>query len=64
MPAVHRSLVRKSAATVALALYTVLTGDVDTAADLGIEDLAKRYADRGLDVNLVHRDITEDVVER
>lgn len=55
---------RHRAATVALALHAVFTGDLDTAAELGVDDLAKAYVDRGLDVTLVHRDLDKPVINR
>jgi UPF0042 nucleotide-binding protein len=55
---------RHRAATVALALYSVFTGDLDTAAELGVDDLAKEYVGRGLDVTLVHRDLDKPVIGR
>ncbi|WP_405533267.1 hypothetical protein OG592_39280 [Streptomyces avidinii] len=42
----------------------MLTGDQETAAELGIEGLAQPCADRNLDVALVHRDLGKPVVER
>lgn len=55
---------RHRAATFALALQAVLSGDVAGAAELGVEDLAQPYSSRGLTVHLVHRDLDKDVVHR
>ncbi|MGW5043057.1 RapZ C-terminal domain-containing protein [Streptomyces parvulus] len=55
---------RHRAATVALALHAVFSGDLDTAAELGVDDLAKAYVDRSLDVTLVHRDLDKPVIDR
>ncbi|MFF4741312.1 ATPase [Streptomyces sp. NPDC001262] len=55
---------RHRAATFALALHTILTGDSHTAAELGITDLAQPYGERGLHVTLHHRDLAKAVVER
>ncbi|MEU2454818.1 RNase adapter RapZ [Streptomyces sp. NPDC012765] len=55
---------RHRAGTVALALQAALSGDQKTATELGIADLAQPYADRHLDVTLVHRDLDKPVVER
>ncbi|MFJ3183932.1 ATPase [Streptomyces sp. NPDC086796] len=55
---------RHRAATVALALHAVFSGDLDTAAELGVDDLAKAYVDRDLDVTLVHRDLDKPVISR
>ncbi|WP_424892342.1 RapZ C-terminal domain-containing protein [Streptomyces sp. XH2] len=55
---------RHRAATVALALSAVFRGDLTTAAELGVGDLAVPYRKRGLVVTLTHRDIDKPVVER
>ncbi|MBL1086828.1 ATPase [Streptomyces actinomycinicus] len=55
---------RHRAATFALALEAVLTSDIASAAELGVEDLAQQYSGRGLAVRLVHRDLDKDVVDR
>ncbi|GAA5216881.1 RapZ C-terminal domain-containing protein [Streptomyces thinghirensis] len=55
---------RHRAATVALALYAVFSGDLNVAAELGVDDLAKAYVDRDLDVTLVHRDLDKPVIDR
>ncbi|MFD9305417.1 hypothetical protein ACFWCB_22635 [Streptomyces sp. NPDC060048] len=54
----------QSAGTVALALQAALTGDQETAAELGIAGPAQPHADRNLDVALVHRDFDKPVVDR
>lgn len=55
---------RRRAATFAFALQAVLTGDVAGAAELGVADLAQNYSGRGLTVDLLHRDLDRDVVDR
>ncbi|AWW35376.1 hypothetical protein DN051_40235 [Streptomyces cadmiisoli] len=55
---------RHRAATFALALQAVLSGDVTGATELGVKDLAQLYSGRGLTVHLVHRDLDKDVVDR
>lgn len=55
---------RHRAATFAIALQAVLTGDAASAAELGVADLAKRYVGQSLTVDLVHRDLTKAVVDR
>ncbi|GAA2695338.1 hypothetical protein [Streptomyces lunalinharesii] len=48
----------------ALALHSVFTADLDTATELGIVDLARKYVDRDLNVTLVHRDVDKPVLAR
>ncbi|MFF4531530.1 hypothetical protein ACFY1P_19955 [Streptomyces sp. NPDC001407] len=48
----------------ALALNAVFSGDLPTAAELGVADLAVPYRNRGLSVTLPHRDLDKPVVER
>ncbi|MEU2357892.1 RNase adapter RapZ [Streptomyces misionensis] len=55
---------RHRSATVADALATVLSGDTETAAAYRVADLAERYKERGLAVDLHHRDLDKDVVDR
>ncbi len=55
---------RHRAATTAIALHAVFSGDLATARSLGLEDLAMKFADCGLTVDLVHRDLAKAVVER
>ncbi|MGW5818035.1 RapZ C-terminal domain-containing protein [Streptomyces noursei] len=55
---------RHRAATFALALRAILTGDTAAAAELDIEDLARPYVDRALHVTMRHRDLRKDVVHR
>nr|WP_257004506.1 hypothetical protein [Streptomyces sp. SA15] len=57
-------LVRKSAAVTAMALHAVVAGDVEEAAAYGLADAAKAFVDRGLVVQLAHRDIDRDFVHR
>ncbi|MGW3954017.1 RapZ C-terminal domain-containing protein [Streptomyces sp. NPDC004752] len=55
---------RHRSATVADALGAALSGDTETAAAYLLAELAKRYKGRGLAVDLHHRDLDKDVVER
>ncbi|MFI7352131.1 hypothetical protein ACIBSR_38495 [Streptomyces sp. NPDC049936] len=55
---------RHRAATTALALRAVVSGDVESAAAYGLADAAKPFAERRLAVDLVHRDLDKDVVDR
>ncbi|MGW6606040.1 RapZ C-terminal domain-containing protein [Streptomyces sp. NPDC055036] len=55
---------RHRAATTAMALRAVVAGDVEQAAAYGLADAAKEFATRRLSVDLVHRDLDKDVVER
>ncbi|MFF9025621.1 RapZ C-terminal domain-containing protein [Streptomyces eurythermus] len=55
---------RHRSATVADALGAVLSGDAGTAAAYRVADLAERYEGRGLVVDLHHRDLAKDVVDR
>ncbi|CAL9327198.1 RapZ C-terminal domain-containing protein [Streptomyces sp. SudanB182_2057] len=55
---------RHRSATVADALAVVLSGDAERAAAYLVADLAERYTGRGLAVDLHHRDLDKDVVDR
>ncbi|MFF3177988.1 ATPase [Streptomyces sp. NPDC057900] len=55
---------RHRSATVADALAAALSGDTETAAAYQVVDLADRYKDRGLAVDVHHRDLAKDVVDR
>ncbi len=55
---------RHRAATTALALRAVVSGDVESAAAYGLADAAKPFAERRLAVDLVHRDLDKAVVAR
>ncbi|MFE7808515.1 hypothetical protein ACFU51_28360 [Streptomyces sp. NPDC057430] len=55
---------RHRSATAAMALRSVVSGDIEQAAMYGLADSAKAFTGRGLAVNLVHRDLERDVVER
>ncbi|MEU5610553.1 P-loop ATPase [Streptomyces sparsogenes] len=55
---------RHRAAATAMALRAVVAGDVEQAAAYGLADAAKPFADRDLAVDLVHRDLHKDVVDR
>ncbi|SEB30510.1 P-loop ATPase protein family protein [Streptomyces misionensis] len=55
---------RHRSATVADALAAVLSGDTETAAAYLVAVLAERYKERGLAVDLHHRDLDKDVVDR
>lgn len=55
---------RHRAATTAIALRAVVAGDVEQAAAYGLADTAKPFAIRDLVVDLVHRHLDKDVVER
>ncbi|MEU6393903.1 P-loop ATPase [Streptomyces sp. NPDC046939] len=55
---------RHRAATTAMALRAVLAGDVEQAAAYGLADAARQFTDRALAVELVHRDLDKDVVDR
>ncbi|GHB72034.1 hypothetical protein GCM10010377_73260 [Streptomyces viridiviolaceus] len=47
-----------------MALCAVVAGDVEQAAAYGLADAAQRFTDRHLVVELVHRDLDKDVVDR
>ncbi|MFI0242498.1 hypothetical protein [Streptomyces sp. NPDC016845] len=47
-----------------MALRAVIAGDVEQAAAYGPADAARPFADRALDVELAHRDLDKDVVDR
>jgi UPF0042 nucleotide-binding protein len=55
---------RHRAGSTAIALQAIFSGDTVTAAELGVEDLAAPYAARNLTVELDHRDLVKDVVDR
>lgn len=55
---------RHRAATVTSALAAALSGDAALATEYLVGDLAEQYAGRGLAVDLHHRDLDKDVVER
>ncbi|MET9483671.1 RNase adapter RapZ [Streptomyces sp. NPDC006638] len=55
---------RHRAATVAAALAAALDGDTAAAAPYLVADLAQRYEGCGLDIDLHHRDLDKDVVDR
>jgi hypothetical protein len=55
---------RHRAAATAMALHAVVSGDIAKAAEYGLQDSAKAFEGRGLVVELVHRDLDRDVVER
>ncbi|MFF0746616.1 hypothetical protein ACFYVL_40130 [Streptomyces sp. NPDC004111] len=55
---------RHRAATTALALRAVVSGDVVQAALYGLAEAAQEFTDRHLTVDLVHRDLDKDVVDR
>ncbi|WP_229859769.1 hypothetical protein [Streptomyces poonensis] len=54
---------RYRAATTAMALRAVVAGDVEQAAVYGLA-AAQQFAGRHLVVDLVHRDLDKDVVDR
>ncbi|MFG3517604.1 hypothetical protein [Streptomyces bobili] len=47
-----------------MALHAIVSSDVEEAAAYGLADVTKAFVDRGLVVNLVHRDIHRNVVQR
>ncbi|MEU9576170.1 hypothetical protein [Streptomyces chilikensis] len=47
-----------------MALHAVVSGDVEDAVTYGLADEAKAFADRGLVVKLVPRDLERAVVHR
>ncbi|MGW1093995.1 hypothetical protein ACWD4L_49670 [Streptomyces sp. NPDC002596] len=47
-----------------MALRAVVAGDVGQAAAYGLAAVAKEFTDRDLVVDLVHRDLDKDVVDR
>ncbi|MFJ2110749.1 hypothetical protein ACIOEX_02280 [Streptomyces sp. NPDC087850] len=47
-----------------MALRAVVAGDVEEAAAYGLADAAKQFTGRNLVVDLVHRDLDKDVVDR
>lgn len=55
---------RHRAATTAMVLRAVVSGDVEEAAAYGLADAARQFAGRDLVVDLVHRDLAKDVVDR
>ncbi|MDX3025404.1 RapZ C-terminal domain-containing protein [Streptomyces acidiscabies] len=55
---------RHRAASVAIFVFWIVSGDVEAAKEAGVEELAARFAERDLDVRLVHRDLDKDVVDR
>ncbi|MFI5987128.1 hypothetical protein ACIBEA_40465 [Streptomyces sp. NPDC051555] len=55
---------RHRAATTAMALRAVVSGDVEQAAAYGLADSAKTFTERRLVVELVHRDLDKAVVDR
>lgn len=55
---------RHRAATTAMALRAVVAGDVEQAATYGLAVAAQPFAERDLVVDLVHRDLDKDVVDR
>ncbi|MDD9383126.1 hypothetical protein M8Z33_42070 [Streptomyces sp. ZAF1911] len=55
---------RHRAATAALALRAVVAGDVEQATEFGLEGASRAFSFRGLDVELIHRDINRAVVQR
>ncbi|MFD9714430.1 P-loop ATPase [Streptomyces sp. NPDC060006] len=55
---------RHRAATTAMALRAVVEGDVEQAAAYGLAAAAEQFAGRDLVVDLVHRDLDKDVVDR
>ncbi|MEV6456539.1 P-loop ATPase [Streptomyces anulatus] len=55
---------RHRAASTAMALRAVVAGDVEEAAAYGLADAAEQFAGRDLVVDLVHRDLDKDVVDR
>ncbi|MFJ2561293.1 MULTISPECIES: P-loop ATPase [unclassified Streptomyces] len=55
---------RHRAATTAMALRAVVSGDVEEAAAYGLADAAEQFTGRDLVVDLVHRDLDKDVVDR
>ncbi|MER7761328.1 hypothetical protein [Streptomyces sp. NPDC097619] len=55
---------RHRAATAALALRAVVAGDVEQAAEFGLDGASRAFTCRGLNVELIHRDISRAVVQR
>lgn len=55
---------RHRAATVALALAAVLSGDQEQAATLGLAAPARQFAGRSITVDVLHRDLDKLVVQR
>ncbi|WP_435246427.1 RapZ C-terminal domain-containing protein [Streptomyces sp. NRRL F-5630] len=55
---------RHRAATTALALHAVVSGDIESATAYGLADAAEAFTGRALTVDLVHRDLDKDVVTR
>lgn len=55
---------RHRAAATAMVLHAIVSGDIAKAAEYGLQDSAKAFDGRGLVVELVHRDLDRDVVER
>lgn len=55
---------RHRAAVTAMALHTVVGGDVDQAAAYGLAESAQAFVDRDLVVKLTHRDLARPVVQR
>lgn len=55
---------RHQAATAALALRAVVAGDVEQAAEFGLDGASRAFSFRGLNVELIHQDINRAVVRR
>ncbi|MCX5400726.1 hypothetical protein [Streptomyces sp. NBC_00102] len=55
---------RHRAATTAMALRAVVAGDVEEAATYGLGDSARQFTGRDVVVDLIHRDLAKDVVQR
>lgn len=55
---------RHRAASVAIFLFWIVSGDAEAAKEAGVEELAARFDGRDLDVLLVHRDLGKPVVDR
>ncbi|WP_200764660.1 RapZ C-terminal domain-containing protein [Streptomyces malaysiensis] len=58
---------RHRAGSTAMALAAIVAGDVETAGEVGGEELAQlaeQFVGRGIRVELVHRDLAKPVVER
>ncbi|MEU2834898.1 hypothetical protein ABZ667_40755 [Streptomyces lavendulae] len=55
---------RHRAATAALALRAIVAGDVEQAAEFGLAGASRAFSSRGLNVELIHRDINRAVAQR
>jgi hypothetical protein len=55
---------RHRAATTAMALASVVSGDVDQAREYGLAVSAQAFTQRRLTVELIHRDLDRPVVDR